>query len=56
MNGVTYTPATAIVSPASTSTGVVSTPLSGGSFLDHNQGFACIVSFMAVMIGMLLAL
>ena len=56
INGVAYNPATPIASPMSTSASVTSTPLNGASFLDHNQRFACIVSVMAVMIGMLLVL
>jgi len=56
LNGVTYNPATPIATPASASGSVTSTPLSGGSFLDHNQRFACVVSVMAVMIGTLLVL
>lgn len=55
INGVSYSPATPIASPAS-SASVTSTPLNGGSFLDHNQRFACAVSVMAVMIGMQLVL
>jgi hypothetical protein len=56
INGVTYNPATPIATPVSASGSVTSTPLSGGSFLDHNQRFACVVSVMAVMIGTLLVL
>jgi len=56
INGVTYSPATPIAAPASTSASVTSTSLNGVSFLDHNQSFACIVSVMAVMIGMLIVL
>jgi len=56
INGVEYSPATPIATPATTSASVTSTPLNGASFLDHNQRFACIVSVMAVMIGMLLVL
>jgi len=56
INGVTYNPATPIATPLPTSGVVTSTPLNGASFLDHNQRFACIVSVMAVMIGMLLVL
>jgi hypothetical protein len=52
INGVTYSPTTPIATPASTST-FSSRPLGGASFLDHNQGYACVVSIMAVMIGML---
>jgi len=55
INGVTYNPATPIASPASTAS-VTSTPLSGASFLDHNQRFACAVSVISVMIGMQLVL
>lgn len=56
LNGVTYNPATPIATPASASGSVTSTSLNGGSFLDHNQRFACLVSVIAVMIGMLLVL
>jgi len=55
INGVTYSPATPIATPASTSS-VTSSPLNGASFLDHNQKFACIMSVMAVTIGMLFVL
>jgi len=55
INGVKYSPATPIASPASTAS-VTSTPLNGASFLDHNQRFACAMSVMAVMIGMHLVL
>jgi len=55
INGVNYSPATPIASPGSTAS-VTSTPLNGGSFLDHNQVFACAVSVMAVMFGMQLVL
>jgi len=54
INGVTYSPATPIATPASTSASVTSVPLNAALFLDHNQRFACIVSVMAVMIGMIL--
>jgi len=63
INGVTYSPATPVASPASTSTAtsgtspsVVSKPLNGGTsvtHLDHYQRYACVVT---VMIGMLLVL
>jgi len=56
INGVQYNPATPIASPKSTSASITSTPLNAASFLDHNQRFACIMSVMAVMIGMLIVL
>jgi hypothetical protein len=56
INGVPYSPATPISTPAPTSASVTSTPLNAASFLDHNQRFACVVSVMAVMIGMLIVL
>ena len=55
INGVPYNPSTPIATPAS-SASITSTPLNAASILDHNQRFACIVSVMAVMIGMLIVL
>jgi len=56
INGVPYNPTTPIATPAPSSASITSTPLNAASFLDHNQRFACIVSVMAVMIGMLIVL
>jgi hypothetical protein len=57
INGVTYSPTSPIATPVPTSSSsVTSTPLNGVSFLDHNQRFACVVSVVAVMIGMRLVL
>jgi len=56
INGVPYNPATPIASPATASASITQTSLNAASFLDHNQGFACIVSVTAVMIGMVIVL
>jgi hypothetical protein len=54
INGVPYSPEIPIATPLAPS--VTSSSLNSASFLDHNQIFACILSIMAVMIGMLLVL